>query len=76
LETLKVLPLDEITVAGFGGQVLTVPTYRVEIAIQTLSPVIIEVLGHAAENFVLLGRDLLNHYRVVLDGPQLFLEIS
>jgi hypothetical protein len=38
-----------------------------------LTPVMVEAIAHAEEPFVLLGRDVLN---LVLDGPQLALEIG
>jgi hypothetical protein len=36
----------------------------------------LEVAASDGEIYALLGRDLLNHYRVVLDGPNLILEIA
>ncbi len=76
VESLGLLPLDELPIEGFGGQVLLLPTYRVQIGIHDLPPVMIEVIAHTAEPFVLLGRDVLNHLRVLLDGPQGLLEIG
>ena len=73
---LGLVPLDELPIAGFGGQVLLVPTYRVELSIQTLTPRSLEVLAHPEEPFILLGRDVLNQYHLLLDGPRLALEIS
>jgi hypothetical protein len=35
-----------------------------------------EVLANRDELYVLLGRDVLNRHRIVLDGPQLVLEID
>jgi hypothetical protein len=66
---LALVPLDELQVAGLGGQVFSVPTYKVELAIRTLLP-------HAEEPFILLGRDVLNHHRLLLDGPGLSFEIG
>jgi hypothetical protein len=76
VEQLRLVPLDELPVAGFGGQVFLLPSYRVELSIRTMSPVPVEVLAHAEESSVLLGRDVLNQHRLVLDGPQLALEID
>ncbi len=76
VDRLDLLPLDEIPVAGFGGQVFLVPTYSVELALRTLSPQTVEVIAHAEEPFVLLGRDVLNRHRLLLDGPGLALEIG
>ena len=51
-------------------------TYRVQIGIHEFPPVMIEAIAHAEEPFVLLGRDVLNRFRLLLDGPQLLLEIG
>lgn len=36
----------------------------------------LEVVGNPKEADVLLGSDVLNSYRIVLDGPRLALEIN
>ncbi len=73
---LGLVPLDEIPVGGFGGQVFLVPTYRIQLALRGLPSVVLEVLAHPEEPYVLLGRDVLNQHRIVLDGPQLTLTID
>lgn len=69
-------PVRAIPVAGFGGQIQTINTYIAEVEPQSLKSVMVEVLAHAGEPFILLGRDVLNHFRIVLDGPKLRLEMS
>lgn len=73
---LGLVPLDELPVAGFGGQVLMVSTYLVELSLRGQPPRLVEVLAHEGEPYVLLGRDILNHLRLLLDGPGLALEIG
>jgi hypothetical protein len=73
---LGLVPLDELPVTAFGGQVLLVPTYFVEVIIRGQPPRPVEVLAHEGETHVLLGRDVLNHHRLLLDGPGLTLEIG
>jgi hypothetical protein len=73
---LALVPLDELPVSGFGGQVLRVPTFLVEMSIRRLPAVTLEVLAHPEEPYILLGRDILNHFRILLDGPRLTLEIG
>ena len=73
---LGLVPLDEIPVAGFGGLVLLVSTYLVELSLRGQTPRPIEVIAHEGEPYVLLGRDVLNHHRLLLDGPGLALEID
>ncbi len=76
VEQLGLVPLDELPVAGFGGQVFLLPTYRVELAIRNLPSAAREVFAHPGEPFVLLGRDVLNHHRIVLDGPGLTVDVE
>ncbi len=76
VEELGLLPLDEIQVGGFGGQVFVLPTYRVELGISGLLPVLTEVIAHDKENVVLLGRDVLNRHNIALLGPTQKLEIE
>jgi hypothetical protein len=72
---LGLMPLEELPVAGFGGQVLLVPTYFVELSIRELPTWQVEVFAHDREPHVLLGRDILNRHRLLLDGPDLAVEI-
>jgi hypothetical protein len=76
VEQLGLVPLDELPVGGFGGQVFLLPTCRLESRLRDLPPVIAEVLAHPEERVILLGRDVLNQHRIVLDGPRLALEIE
>ncbi len=45
-------------------------------AVHSLPPQTIEVVASPGESWVLLGRDVLNSYRALLDGPQLAVEIG
>lgn len=76
IEGLGLVPLDELPIGAFGGQVLLLPTYRVQIGMHQFPPVMLEVIAHSEEPLILLGRDFLNHFRLLLDGPLLFLEIG
>lgn len=75
VESLQLVQLDERPIGGFGGHVTLSPTFLIEVAIRGLRPIVVQALGHRDEPFLLLGRDVLNHYRLSLDGPQLVLEI-
>lgn len=75
VDLLGLLPLDELRVGGFGGQVFLLPTYRLELRLRNQPPVLAEVFAHAEEPVILLGRDILNQHRILLDGPTLSLEI-
>jgi hypothetical protein len=61
---------------GFGSEVIELPLYLVTVAVHDLPPVTITAALGEKEPFVLLGRDVLNHFRLLLDGPQLALEIG
>jgi predicted aspartyl protease len=76
VEQLGLVQLDEMPVAGFGGQVLLVATYALELAINSLSSHATEVFAHCEEPYILLGRDVLNRHRLLLDGPSLTLELD
>ena len=73
---LGLVPLDEIHVGGFGGQVFVVPTYRVELAIRGMQSFVTEVIAHDEETVVLLGRDVLNRYNITMLGPSLKLKVE
>jgi hypothetical protein len=73
---LKMQPLRQLAVAGLGADVRREETFLVQLAIRGLGSLDLEVLGVPGESYVLLGRDVLNRYRILLDGPNLALEIS
>jgi hypothetical protein len=52
------------------------PSYAAQLSIHNLPAHNLEVIGHPMQVHVLLGRDVLNAYRIILDGPQLVLEID
>lgn len=73
---LQLQKLSETAVAGFGGHVSIVHTYAVEVTIHHRASLLAERIASPGEPYVLLGRDILNHCRILLDGPQLALEIE
>jgi predicted aspartyl protease len=78
-QVVEELGLDEIRrlpIGVVGGQILNMPTFLVQIEIRQLESLALEVLGDKEERFTLLGRDILNNFRLLLDGPQLALEIG
>lgn len=76
VDRLGLEPLDHMEVAGLGGQTFEVAVYLVELTIRTLTSHKVVVIAHADKPYVLLGRDILNRYRLILDGPDLALEIG
>ena len=75
VEELGLLPLDSISTMGFGGHLLTLPTFLVELQIRSLAPLTLKVLASPDEPYALLGRDVLNRFSIHLDGPNSALEI-
>ena len=61
---------------GFGGRVLNIPCYLVEISVHDLPPVEVMAILGESEPYILLGRDVLNFHRLLLDGPNLAFEIE
>jgi gag-polyprotein putative aspartyl protease len=76
VQQLSLPQVSAITLGGVGGIQQIMPTYPVNLAIHDLPYRTIEVVASPGESWVLLGRDVLNRYRLVLDGPQLALEID
>ncbi len=76
IEELQLIQLDEVAVQGLGGQLISLPTFAVQMQIRHLDFLTIKVTAHKSEPYGLLGRDILNQYRLLLDGPQLALEIG
>ena len=76
VEILGLVQLGEAEIMGFGGHITTVPTFLVSLAVREFEPILVKVLANPDEPCVLLGRDVLNQYRVLLDGPRLKLQID
>ena len=79
LTVVQALGLDaigDLLIGGVGGTVAVMPVYAVQLGIHTLPPTGLEVVTHPNESWVMLGRDVLNAYRMVFDGPNRTLEIS
>jgi predicted aspartyl protease len=76
VETLGLVALDSLPTMGLGGTVTHRKTYGVRLLIRDLPAVEIEVVGSADWKYAILGRDVLNRYRVVFDGPNQRLEIG
>ena len=76
IQDLGLDQLSELPILGVNGHLLTLPTFLVQIQIRELPPQVVEVLASPQEPYVLLGRDVLNHFRITLDGPKLVLDID
>jgi hypothetical protein len=61
---------------GFASEVVTLPRFLVAFRIHELEPIHVRAVLGEREEYILLGRDVLNRLRILLDGPQLVLEIG
>jgi predicted aspartyl protease len=61
---------------GFAGEIVELPIFLVEVQVHDLAPQLTRAVLGQHEPHILLGRDVLNTHRVLLDGPQLALEID
>jgi hypothetical protein len=75
-ERLALPQLGTVTIGGVGGVQFVMPSYPVMLQIHDLLSQTIEVVASPGESWILLGRDVLNVLRSLLDGPQQALEIG
>ncbi len=61
---------------GFAGEVVELPLFLIEVQVHDLPAVFTRAVLGPAEPHILLGRDVLNRHRTVLDGPQLLVDIE
>jgi hypothetical protein len=76
IQTLGVPRDGWVQVSGYSGAGLLLGEHTVELTIQGQMAVVIRVLAIGADGHFVVGRDVLNRYRVVLDGPRQTLEIG
>jgi predicted aspartyl protease len=76
IDQLRLTPVRQLAVAGLGGDVQYLDTFFVVVQIRGRKPSTVEVVAAEHEPFVLIGRDVLNEFRLVLDGPKRILEIE
>jgi hypothetical protein len=77
VEELDLLPVGEVPILGVGGRWEKLPSFLVHIEVRGTPPArLVKVLACPGEPYILLGRDILNHFRITLDGPSLLLDIE
>jgi hypothetical protein len=74
IERLQLVPAGEIEVEGYNSRRETMRAYDVNLQVDQLNANGLLVIGFA-EDYVLLGRDVLKRLRLLLDGPALTAEI-
>jgi hypothetical protein len=76
IEQLALSPITELEFEVGGGEVITLPVYRVKLTVGDFPPLPVEVAVSAGESNPLLGRDVLNLFTVTLHGPKRIFELS
>ena len=76
LEHLKVQKARTAWMVSVAGQRTAVALYWVFIQFGTFQPVYTEVIGAANRDEIIVGRDVINQYAVLLNGPAHTIEIS
>lgn len=76
VQALKLPQVGQIQIGGLGGAIHVLYSFAVLLGLHDLALQRLEIVANAEEEWILLGRDVLNNHRIVLDGPQLALEIS
>ncbi len=75
-EQLGLIPSRHVHVSGFDGVGASRPVYLIRLVVRDLPEIEVPVIGAWQFRYAILGRDVLNLYRVVFDGPNQRLEIS
>jgi predicted aspartyl protease len=74
LHQLKLRPVGQIRVQGFGTAQFVVDIYELRVVIPNVCDVTVRAIEHANELHILLGRDVLNQFSFTFDGPNQFIE--
>jgi hypothetical protein len=73
---LKLRPIGQLRVQGFGTATFQVDIYRLRVVIPNVCDIPVDAIEHANERFILLGRDVLRHLTFTIDGPNGFIELQ
>jgi hypothetical protein len=76
VKSLSLPQVGTMRFGGFGGITYNLPVYAVLLGLHDFPIRAFKVAAHSEESWILLGRDVLNSYRILLDGPQRALEID
>jgi hypothetical protein len=74
IQRLGLQPLGQVTGRGLGSVGQRLDLYPVSFEIPGVAVLTITAASHPHEPFVLIGRDVLNLFRVTFDGPNQVVE--
>jgi hypothetical protein len=66
---LGLVPAWQVTAHGFAGGTHRLDVYQVRLDLPGIAPLLVSAIAHGDEKYVLIGRDVLNQFRVTFDGP-------
>ena len=75
LEELNLLPESQLLIEGYDLRRVTLPTYYIALVVAQVRFRRLEVIAFP-EDYILLGRDVLNHFYARLNGPKLTFDLS
>lgn len=75
VEKLDLCPESELLIEGYDLRLVTLHSYYVALAVAQVRFRRLEVIAYP-EEYVLLGRDVLNHFYARLNGPDLMFDLS
>jgi hypothetical protein len=76
IDTLGLVEDGRLLFEGFAGDVVELPVFLADVQVHDFAPLAIRAVVGEREPYILLGRDVMNAHRIVLDGPELALEIG
>ncbi len=75
VEELSLCPESQLLIEGYDLRLVTLHTYYVALVVAQVRFRRLEVITFP-EKYVLLGRDVLNHFYARLNGPELMFDLS
>lgn len=76
LQQLKARKLDTVWLQGVAGGRYQVDLYALAVQIGDYRPIYVDVVGSERGNEIIVGRDFLNHFAVMLNGLAGIVEVS
>ena len=72
-DSLKLCKIDEIPIQDYNDRIIedNAPVYSVHMTIPPLQPVIAQVITRESNEYAIIGRDVINQWVLMLDGPGL-----
>jgi hypothetical protein len=74
--TLRLPQVGVIEIGGVGDTIQEMPAFAVEIAVHDFPAKLVKVVASPGEEWILLGRDVLNSHTLHLNGPGLVFDIG